>query len=54
MLAILTLAYGEYALKKSIIFEWHRWFKDEQEDVQDDPRSWQPNIQKTDANVDRV
>jgi hypothetical protein len=26
MLALLTVAYGEYAMKKSSVFEWHRRF----------------------------
>jgi hypothetical protein len=39
--AQLTLAYGDYAMKKLSVFEWHRGFK-EGEDVQDDPRSGQP------------
>jgi hypothetical protein len=54
MLALLTVAYGEYALKKLSDFEWHRQFKEGREDIQDDPRSGQPNTQRTDANVDRV
>jgi hypothetical protein len=41
-LALLTVAYGEYTMKKLIVFEWHRPFKEGQEDVQDDPRSGQP------------
>jgi len=53
-LALLTVAYGEYAKKKSSVFEWHRWFKEEREDVHDDPRCGQPQTQRTDANVDRV
>ena len=53
-LALLTGAYGEYAMKKSSVFEWHRQFKEGREDVQDDPRSGQPKMQRTDANVDRV
>jgi hypothetical protein len=32
-LALLTLAYGEYALKKSSVFEWHRRFKEGRDDV---------------------
>jgi hypothetical protein len=27
-LALLTVAYGEYARKKSSVFEWHRRFKE--------------------------
>ena len=38
-LALLTVAYGEYAMKKSSVFEWYRWFKEGREDVQDDPKS---------------
>jgi hypothetical protein len=45
-IAILTLAYGEYAVKKSSGFEWHRRFKEGQEYVQDDPRSGQPKTQR--------
>jgi len=41
-------------MKKLSAFEWHRRFKEGQEDVQDDPRSGQPNTQRTDVNVDRV
>ena len=54
MLALLTVAYGEYAMKKSSVFEWHRWFKEGREDVQNNPRSGQPKTPRTDANVDRV
>jgi len=53
-LALLTVAYGEYAMKKSSVFEWYSWFKEEREDVQDDPRSGQPKTQSTGENVDRV
>jgi len=28
MLALLTVAYGEYATKNLSIFEWHRQFKE--------------------------
>jgi hypothetical protein len=52
--ALLTVAYGEYAMKKSSVFEWHRRFKEGQEDVQDDPRSGQPKARRTDTNMDRV
>jgi len=45
-LAILTVAYGEYAMKKSSVFEWHRQFKERREDVQDNPRSGQPKKAK--------
>jgi AraC-like DNA-binding protein len=54
MLALLTVAYGEQAMKKSSVFEWHGRFKEGREDVQNDPSSGQPITQRTDANGDRV
>jgi len=54
MSTLLTVAYGEQAMKKSSVFEWHWRFKEGREDVQNDPRSGQPITQRTDANVDRV
>jgi len=30
-LALLTVAYGEYVMKKSSVFEWHRRFKEGRE-----------------------
>jgi len=53
-LVLLTVAYGEYAMKELSVFEWQRWFKERRENVQDDPRSGKPKTQKTDADVDRV
>jgi hypothetical protein len=35
-LALLKVAYDEYAMKRSIVFEWHRRFKEGREYVQDD------------------
>jgi len=53
-LTLLTVAYGQYGMKKSSVFEWHRRFKKGRENGQDDPRIGQPKTQKTNANVDRV
>jgi hypothetical protein len=50
-LALLTVAYGEYAMS---VFEWNRRFKEGREDAQDDPKSGQPKTHRTDANLDRV
>jgi len=52
--ALLTVAYGEYAMKNWSVFEWHRQLTEGREGVQDDPKSVQPKMQRTDANVDRV
>jgi hypothetical protein len=53
-LALLTLANGEYAMKKSRAFELHRQFKEEREYMQDNPISWQLKPGRTDAQVARV
>jgi hypothetical protein len=45
-LALLTLAYVEYTMKKSSVFEWHRRFKEGRKDVQDNRRNKQPKTQK--------
>jgi hypothetical protein len=48
-IALLTVAYGEYTIKKSSVFEWHRGFKEGREDVKDDPISGQPKTQRKDT-----
>jgi hypothetical protein len=48
------VVYGELAMKKLSVFEWHRQFKEGREVAQDGPISGQPKTQRTDANVDRV
>jgi hypothetical protein len=53
-LAVLTLPYGEYAMKKMSVFEQQMRFKEGQADVQADPRNGQPKTQRTEPNVDRV
>ena len=50
-LALLTVAYGEYAMKKWSVFERHRRFKEGREDVQDDPRIGQPKTQRTEMQM---
>jgi hypothetical protein len=54
MLALLTLAFGENAVKKFSVLEWHRRFNEGQEDVIGDSRSGQPKTQRRDTNVDKV
>jgi hypothetical protein len=48
-LALLTVACGKYAMKKSSVFEWHSHFKEGREDMQDDPRSGQPKTHRTEC-----
>jgi hypothetical protein len=52
--ALLTVTYGEYAMKKLSVFEWHRRFKEGRIDMKDDPRIGQPKTQKTDAKSGRA
>jgi hypothetical protein len=40
-------------MKELSVFEWRKWFKEVQEHVQDDSRSGQTKMQRTDADVDR-
>jgi hypothetical protein len=47
-LVLLILAYGEYAMNKSSVLEWHRRFKE------DEPRSGKAKTRRTDADVVRV
>jgi hypothetical protein len=51
-LALFTVAYVEYTMKKLSVFGWHMRFKEGREEVKDDPISGQPKTQRTDANVD--
>jgi transposase len=50
ILQMLTEAYGSDAMKTSSIFEWHKRFKDGQEDVKDDERTGRPKTHRTDEN----
>jgi hypothetical protein len=52
--ALLTLACGEYAVKKCSVFEWHTRFKEGREDVKDDARSGKSKTQMTGTNMVRV
>jgi hypothetical protein len=45
-----TEAYGAVAMKNSIVFEWHKRFKEGREDVKDDERTGRPKTHRTDEN----
>jgi hypothetical protein len=47
-LVLLRATCDEYSMKKSSISEWHRRFKEGQEDMQDDSKSGHPKTQRTD------
>jgi len=41
-LASLTEAYGDATLSRTVVFKWHKTFKEGRENVEDDPRSGRP------------
>jgi hypothetical protein len=47
---MLTEAYGADSMKKSSVFEWHKRFKDGQEDVKDDKITGHLKPHQTDEN----
>jgi hypothetical protein len=47
---MLTEAYGADAMKKQSVFEWHKTFKEDREDVKENERTGRPKIQRTDEN----
>jgi transposase len=53
-LQLLKEAYGVAAMKKTMVFEWHKRFKEGRDDVKDDERSGRPRTKRTDENVDKV
>jgi hypothetical protein len=50
-LQMLTEAYDADVMKKSIVFEWHRSFKEGWEDVKDDKRIGCPKTHRTDEKL---
>jgi len=52
--ASLTEAYGDATLSRSMVFKWHRAFKEGRENVEDDPRSGRPVSSTNDQNVEVV
>jgi hypothetical protein len=51
---MLSEAYGEEAVKKSSVFECHKWLKLGREAVEDDERTSRPRSNRTDENVEKV
>ena len=50
----LTEAYGDATLSRTMVFKWHRAFKEGRENVEDDPRSGRPVSSTDDQNVEVV
>jgi hypothetical protein len=49
-LQMLTEAYGADAMKKQIVFEWRKRFKEGREDVKDNERTGRLKTDRTDEN----
>ena len=52
--ASLTEAYGDAPLSRTMVFKWHKVFKEGREIVEDDPRSGRPISSTNDQNVEMV
>lgn len=47
-------AYGDAAMGRSSVFDWHKLFREGRERVEDDDRSGRPSTSKSEDNVSRV
>jgi len=52
--ASLTETYGDASLSRTMVFKWHKAFKEDRENVEDDPRSGRPISSTNDQNVEMV
>jgi len=50
--ASLTETYGDAALSRTVVFKWHKAFKEGRENVEADPRSGRPISSTNDKNVE--
>lgn len=53
-LEMLEKFFGNDALKKTAVYQWHERFILDRESVEDDERSGRPSTSKTDENIDKV
>ena len=51
---MLQQIYGENTISCPLVFEWHKRFQEDSEDVKDDSRNGRPSTSRTEVNVDRV
>jgi len=51
---LIQKAYGDAALSRTTIFEWHKRFREGRESVKDDGRSGRPTTSRTDDNIAAV
>ena len=52
--ASLTEAYADAILSRTIVFKWHKAFKEGRENVEDDPRSGRPISSTNDQNLEQA
>ena len=50
--ASLNQAYGDTTLSRTMVFKWHKAFKEGRENIEDDPRSGRPISSTNDENVE--
>ena len=48
---LIQKAYGDAAVSRTTIFEWHKRFREGRESVKDDERSGRPSTSQTDDNI---
>ena len=53
-LEMLKQVYGDEALSQACVFDWHKCFKEGQEEVEDDARSGRPSTSMTEYNIECV
>ena len=51
---MLQQVYGDEAMSRSRAFEWHRRFREGNEEVEDSPRSGRPSTSRSEENIERV
>jgi hypothetical protein len=53
-LEMLCETFGEYSLRRTVVFQWHSCFKAGQVSVEDDEHSGQPSTRKMTENVEKI
>ena len=53
-LKMLRDVYGDSSMPRTRVFEWHKQFVEDREDVEADPKSGRPCTSTTDTNIEKV
>ena len=54
ILKMLSDVYGDSSISRTRVFEWHKRFVEDREDVEDDPKSGRPCTSTTDTNIKKI